>query len=86
MALKFIFLPSILFKKDESTSQEKIVDQEDQNETSFLPTENLERQKTEGCMITLPILIFLIYLTIILELVSSKYDIAEVVAFPSAKL
>lgn len=82
MALKFIFLPSILFKKDESTSQEKI----DQNETSFLPTENLERQKTEGCMITLPILIFLIYLTIILELVSSKYDIAEVVAFPSTKL
>uniref|UniRef100_A0A8C3D210 Uncharacterized protein n=1 Tax=Corvus moneduloides TaxID=1196302 RepID=A0A8C3D210_CORMO len=37
--------------------QEKIIDQEDQNETSFLPTENLERQETEGCMITLPILI-----------------------------
>uniref|UniRef100_A0A8C3UFG7 Golgin B1 n=1 Tax=Catharus ustulatus TaxID=91951 RepID=A0A8C3UFG7_CATUS len=70
----FIFLPSILFKKDESTSQEKIVDQEDQNETSFLPTEDLERQKTEGCMITLPILIFLIYLIIILELVSTKTD------------
>ncbi|XP_048158303.1 golgin subfamily B member 1 isoform X2 [Corvus hawaiiensis] len=32
---------------DESTSQEKIIDQEDQNETSFLPTENLERQETE---------------------------------------
>lgn len=49
--LKFIFLLSILFKQDESTSQEKIIDQEDQNETSF-PTENLERQKTEGRMIT----------------------------------
>lgn len=72
MILKFIFLPSILFKQDESTSQEKIVDQEDQNETSFLSTENLERQKTEGRMITLPILIFLIYLRIILELVSTK--------------
>ncbi|KAI1239604.1 Golgin subfamily B member 1, partial [Lamprotornis superbus] len=39
---------SELEQQDESTSQEKIVDQEDQNETSFLPTENLERQKTEG--------------------------------------
>ncbi|XP_056366566.1 golgin subfamily B member 1 isoform X2 [Oenanthe melanoleuca] len=38
---------SELEQQDESTSQEKIVDQEDQNETSFLPTENLERQKTE---------------------------------------
>ncbi|XP_062348408.1 golgin subfamily B member 1 isoform X2 [Cinclus cinclus] len=37
---------SKLQQQDESTSQEKI-DQEDQNETSFLPTENLERQKTE---------------------------------------
>ncbi|NXC23856.1 GOGB1 protein, partial [Campylorhamphus procurvoides] len=35
-------------KQNESTSQEKTVDQEDQNETLFLPTENLERQKTEG--------------------------------------
>ncbi|XP_039560496.1 golgin subfamily B member 1 isoform X2 [Passer montanus] len=34
-------------QQDESASPEKIVDQEDQNETSFLPTENLERQKTE---------------------------------------
>lgn len=61
IVLKLVFLPSILFKQDESASQKKIVDQEDQNETSFLPTENLERQKMEGCMITLPILIFLIY-------------------------
>ncbi|XP_039917028.1 golgin subfamily B member 1 isoform X2 [Hirundo rustica] len=38
---------SELAQQDESASQEKIVDQEDQNETSFLPTENLERQKTE---------------------------------------
>ncbi|XP_021402649.2 golgin subfamily B member 1 isoform X2 [Lonchura striata] len=38
---------SELEQQDESTSQEKIVDQEDQNENSFLPTENLERQKTE---------------------------------------
>ncbi|XP_032913358.1 golgin subfamily B member 1 isoform X1 [Catharus ustulatus] len=38
---------SELEQQDESTSQEKIVDQEDQNETSFLPTEDLERQKTE---------------------------------------
>lgn len=71
MILKFVFLPSILLKQDESTLQEKI-DQEDQNETSFLPRENLERQKTEGRMITLPIFIFLIYLRIILELVATK--------------
>ncbi|XP_030117506.4 golgin subfamily B member 1 isoform X2 [Taeniopygia guttata] len=38
---------SELEQQDESTSQEKIVDQEDQNENSFLPTEKLERQKTE---------------------------------------
>uniref|UniRef100_A0A8C3NN63 Uncharacterized protein n=1 Tax=Geospiza parvula TaxID=87175 RepID=A0A8C3NN63_GEOPR len=38
---------SELGQQDESASQKKIVDQEDQNETSFLPTENLERQKTE---------------------------------------
>ncbi|XP_051629943.1 golgin subfamily B member 1 isoform X2 [Manacus candei] len=38
---------SELKQQDKSTSQEKIIDQEDQNETSFLPTENLERQKTE---------------------------------------
>ncbi|XP_053833029.1 golgin subfamily B member 1 [Vidua macroura] len=38
---------SELEQQDESTSQEKIVDQEDQNGNSFLPTENLERQKTE---------------------------------------
>ncbi|XP_068045377.1 golgin subfamily B member 1 isoform X2 [Anomalospiza imberbis] len=38
---------SELEQQDESTSQEKMVDQEDQNENSFLPTENLERQKTE---------------------------------------
>ncbi|XP_051473842.1 golgin subfamily B member 1 isoform X2 [Apus apus] len=33
--------------QDETTSQEKKTDQEDQNETSLLPTEILERQKTE---------------------------------------
>ncbi|XP_017694395.1 PREDICTED: golgin subfamily B member 1 [Lepidothrix coronata] len=38
---------SELKQQDKSTSQEKIIDQEDQNETLFLPTENLERQKTE---------------------------------------
>ncbi|KAJ7426358.1 Golgin subfamily B member 1 [Willisornis vidua] len=38
---------SELKQQDESSSQEKVIDQEDQNETSFLPTENLERQKTE---------------------------------------
>ncbi|XP_036256513.1 golgin subfamily B member 1 [Molothrus ater] len=38
---------SELEQQDESASQKKIVDQEDQNETSFLPTENLERQKRE---------------------------------------
>ncbi|XP_058721146.1 golgin subfamily B member 1-like isoform X1 [Poecile atricapillus] len=38
---------SELEQQNESASQEKIVDQEDQNETSFLPTENLERQKAE---------------------------------------
>ncbi|XP_064559238.1 golgin subfamily B member 1 [Zonotrichia leucophrys gambelii] len=38
---------SELEQQDESASQKKIVDQEDQNETSFLPAENLERQKTE---------------------------------------
>ncbi|NXF82722.1 GOGB1 protein, partial [Sclerurus mexicanus] len=59
---------SELKQQNESTSQEKTVNQEDQNESSFLPTENLERQKTEGSMITLPILIFLKYLRIILEL------------------
>ncbi|XP_075562705.1 golgin subfamily B member 1 [Pelecanus crispus] len=39
---------SELKKQDETTSQEKIIDQEDQNGTSLLPTENLERQKTES--------------------------------------
>ncbi|XP_072711986.1 golgin subfamily B member 1 isoform X4 [Ciconia boyciana] len=39
---------SELKKQDETTSQEKIIDQEDRNGTSLLPTENLERQKTEG--------------------------------------
>ncbi|KAM6302999.1 golgin subfamily B member 1 isoform 2-T3 [Podargus strigoides] len=38
---------SELKKQDETTSQEKITDQEDQNGTSLLPTENLERQKSE---------------------------------------
>ncbi|XP_072711977.1 golgin subfamily B member 1 isoform X2 [Ciconia boyciana] len=38
---------SELKKQDETTSQEKIIDQEDRNGTSLLPTENLERQKTE---------------------------------------
>ncbi|KAL2300038.1 hypothetical protein Nmel_010802 [Mimus melanotis] len=47
---------SELEQQDESTSQEKIVDQEDQNETSFLPTENLERQKTEEIPYLQPIL------------------------------
>uniref|UniRef100_A0A663DZK9 Golgin B1 n=1 Tax=Aquila chrysaetos chrysaetos TaxID=223781 RepID=A0A663DZK9_AQUCH len=46
--------------------EEKIIDQEDRNGTSLLPTENLERQKTEGSMIILPILIFFKYLRIIL--------------------
>lgn len=55
-----------MFKQDETTSQEKIIDQEDWNGTSFLPTENLERQKTDGGMIALLILIFLKYLRIIL--------------------
>ncbi|KAJ7399627.1 Golgin subfamily B member 1 [Pitangus sulphuratus] len=36
---------SELEQQGKSTSQEKIIDQEDQDETSFLPTENLERQK-----------------------------------------
>ncbi|XP_075360141.1 golgin subfamily B member 1 isoform X1 [Mycteria americana] len=39
---------SELKKQDETTSQEKIIDQEDWNGTSLLPTENLERQKTKG--------------------------------------
>ncbi|NXF53367.1 GOGB1 protein, partial [Oceanites oceanicus] len=55
-----------MFKQDETTSQEKIIDQEDRNGISLLPTENLERQETEGGMIILPILIFLKYLRIIL--------------------
>ncbi|CAN0022130.1 unnamed protein product [Bubo scandiacus] len=38
---------SELKKQDETTSQEIIIDQEDWNGTSLLPTENLERQKTE---------------------------------------
>ncbi|XP_014746272.1 PREDICTED: golgin subfamily B member 1 isoform X1 [Sturnus vulgaris] len=38
---------SELEQQDESTSKEEKVDQEDQNETSFLPIENLERRKTE---------------------------------------
>ncbi|XP_068256704.1 golgin subfamily B member 1 isoform X2 [Nyctibius grandis] len=38
---------SELKKQDETTSQEKIIHQEDQNGTSLLPTENLEGQKTE---------------------------------------
>ncbi|XP_037243717.1 golgin subfamily B member 1 [Falco rusticolus] len=38
---------SELKKQDETTSQEKKTDQEDWNGTSFLPTENLEGQKTE---------------------------------------
>ncbi|KAM9277506.1 golgin subfamily B member 1 isoform 2-T2 [Cariama cristata] len=38
---------SELKKQHETTSQEKIIDQEDQNGTSLLPTENLEGQKTE---------------------------------------
>lgn len=55
-----------MFKQDGTTSQEKIIDQEDRNGTSLLPTENLERQKTEGSMIILPILILFKYLRIIL--------------------
>lgn len=55
-----------MFKQDETTSQEKIIDQEDWNGTSLLPTENLGRQKTESGMIILPILIFLKYLRVIL--------------------
>ncbi|KAM9292502.1 golgin subfamily B member 1 [Morus bassanus] len=39
---------SELKKQDKITSQEKIIDQEDQNGTSLLPTENLERQKAGG--------------------------------------
>uniref|UniRef100_A0A8C0B6T9 Golgin B1 n=1 Tax=Buteo japonicus TaxID=224669 RepID=A0A8C0B6T9_9AVES len=54
------------FGEDGTTSQEKIIDQEDRNGTSLLPTENLERQKTEGSMIILPILILFKYLRIIL--------------------
>ncbi|XP_074684306.1 golgin subfamily B member 1 isoform X3 [Strix aluco] len=38
---------SELKKQDETTSQEIIIDQEDWNGTLLLPTENLERQKTE---------------------------------------
>ncbi|XP_065536072.1 golgin subfamily B member 1 isoform X2 [Lathamus discolor] len=38
---------SELEKQDETTSQEKIIDQEDQKETSLLPTKNLEIQETE---------------------------------------
>ncbi|XP_069657473.1 golgin subfamily B member 1 isoform X1 [Haliaeetus albicilla] len=38
---------SELKKQDGTTSQEKIIDQEDRSGTSLLPTENLERQKTE---------------------------------------
>ncbi|XP_071659704.1 golgin subfamily B member 1 isoform X2 [Patagioenas fasciata] len=38
---------SELEKQNETASQEKITDQEDQSGTSLLPTENLERQKTE---------------------------------------
>ncbi|KAM9245651.1 golgin subfamily B member 1 [Leptosomus discolor] len=38
---------SELKKPDETTSDEKIIDQEDQNGTSLLPPENLQRQKTE---------------------------------------
>ncbi|NWS48472.1 GOGB1 protein, partial [Probosciger aterrimus] len=37
-----------LEKQDETTSQEKIIDQEDQKGASLLPTKNLERQDTEG--------------------------------------
>uniref|UniRef100_A0A8C3J824 Golgin B1 n=1 Tax=Calidris pygmaea TaxID=425635 RepID=A0A8C3J824_9CHAR len=37
----------LLKKQDETTPQEKIINQEDQSRTSLLPTENLERQKTE---------------------------------------
>ncbi|XP_014817344.1 PREDICTED: golgin subfamily B member 1 isoform X1 [Calidris pugnax] len=37
----------LLKKQDETTSQEKIINQEDQSRTSLLPTENLERQETE---------------------------------------
>ncbi|XP_062481204.1 golgin subfamily B member 1 isoform X2 [Pezoporus occidentalis] len=36
-----------LEKQDETTSQEKIIDQEDQKETSLRPTKNLEMQETE---------------------------------------
>ncbi|KAM6285985.1 golgin subfamily B member 1 isoform 3-T5 [Spheniscus humboldti] len=39
---------SELMRQDETTSQEKIIDQEDWNGTSLLPTENLGRQKTES--------------------------------------
>ncbi|KAM4671703.1 golgin subfamily B member 1-like isoform 4-T4 [Amazona ochrocephala] len=39
---------SALEKQDETTSQEKIIDQEDQKGTSALPTKNLEIQETEG--------------------------------------
>uniref|UniRef100_A0A8C0FMZ1 Golgin B1 n=1 Tax=Bubo bubo TaxID=30461 RepID=A0A8C0FMZ1_BUBBB len=52
---------------DETTSQEIIIDQEDWNGTSLLPTENLERQKTEGGVIFLLIFIFLKYLRITLN-------------------
>ncbi|XP_030327983.1 golgin subfamily B member 1 isoform X7 [Strigops habroptila] len=38
---------SKLEKQDETTSQEKIIDQEDQKGTSLLPTENLGRQEAE---------------------------------------
>lgn len=48
-----------MFKQDETTSREKIIDQEDHSGTSLLPTENLERQNIEGNMIVLPIFEFL---------------------------
>jgi len=55
-----------MFKKGETTSQEKIIDREDRNGTSLLPTENLKRQRSEGGVIILPVLIFLKYSIIIL--------------------
>ncbi|XP_074995433.1 golgin subfamily B member 1 isoform X6 [Calonectris borealis] len=60
-----------LKKQDETISQEKIIDQEDRNGTSLLPTENLERQKTEDVVQDTFLLIFCFGVSKCLEYVLS---------------
>lgn len=55
---KLVSLLRPMFKQDETTSQEKMIQKEDGTETLLLSTENLERQKTEDGIIILLLIYF----------------------------